>query len=66
MPWAEICFGDEPIPLLILFMAGSILFYPLMRDVWPLIVLALLLAIPLRAWAWCREQARKQAGGQTE
>lgn len=62
-PWGELCFGDEPMPLLLLLVLAGVVLPPLMQEAWPLLLSLMILAIPLRAWAWCREQARDAAAG---
>ena len=62
-PWGEICFGDDPLPLLILLMVASIVLYPLMREAWLVLLLLLLLAVPRHAWIWGRQLAPDTASG---
>lgn len=57
-PWGELCFGDEPVSLLLVLVLAGVVLAPLTQEAWPLILSLMILAIPLRAWAWCREQAR--------
>lgn len=63
---SQVLFGDEPWLVLLAVVVGGFVFYPLVRDGWPWLVVVLLLAALAHVWYWCCQEASARRSGHSE
>lgn len=55
---SRVLFGDEPWLVLLALVVGGFVFYPLLRDDWPWLLLVLVLAALAHLWHWCSQETQ--------
>ncbi len=55
---SRLLFGDEPWLVLLAVVVGGFVFYPLLRDDWPWLLLVLSLGTAIQLWYGCCQEAR--------
>lgn len=55
---SQVLFGDEPWMVLLGVVVVGFVFFPLLRDDWPWLLVVLLLAVLIHIWHWCCHEAQ--------
>ena len=55
---SRVLFGDEPWLVLLALIVCGFVFYPLVRDEWPWLVVVAAVGALAHVWYWCCQQAK--------